>query len=196
MNRSTGFVVLAASVMLLAVTGGAGAQSPPAWTDVLNLPGYGNIASGNYFQIGATPQPSTAWSTDLHDLHPTAYTVALSVTTLTGDGTTNGTGHDPQSGTFSCGAVNNPASFIESGFGTGIKGVGFYGKFNAPAGGVPLTYYANENLFEAVFFHEDPRGSVLWDRQRRQDVGRQHLQGVWILPLRVRRRHLRLLGHP
>jgi hypothetical protein len=155
MNRSTRFVVLAASVMLLAVTGGAGAQSPPAWTDVLNLPGYGNIASGNYFQVGATPQPSTAWSTDLHDLHPTAYTVALSVTTLTGDGTTNGTGHDPQSGSFSCGAVNNPASFIESGLGTGIKGVGFYGKFNAPAGGVPLTYYANENLFEAVFFHED-----------------------------------------
>lgn len=140
-------------VLLLAVNA---ANAQVVWTDILTQQGFGNMASGNYFQVGPSPQPSTIWYTDLVDIKPVANTLALSVSTLTGDGTQNGSGYDPQSGTYSCGTVISPVTFIESGQGTGVKGVGFKGTFNAPMGGVPLNYYPNQNLFEAVFFHEDP----------------------------------------
>ena len=56
-----------------------------------------------------------------------------------------------------CGTVNNAVSYLESHSGEGITGFGFLGTFYAPVGGVKsLTFYPNQNLFETVFFNEDP----------------------------------------
>ncbi|HEY6248686.1 MAG TPA: hypothetical protein VI685_01930 [Candidatus Angelobacter sp.] len=154
MKLSKVIVILAMALALLFVANVASAQAP-VWTDILNQLWYGNMASGSYFQVGPSPQPSTIWYTDLAGIQPTPNTLSLAVSTLTGDGTQDGTGQDPQSGSDSCGTVISPVTFIESGQGTGVKGVGFKGNFNAPMGGVSLTYYPDQNLFEAVFFHED-----------------------------------------
>jgi len=133
-------------LMVLLVANAAHAQQgQPIWTDILNLSGFGNMASGTYWQIGSSPQPGPIVNTNLTGI---SNRVSLSVSNLTGQ--------KNQTGSYSCGHVVSPVSFIESNQGTGIKGVGFQGQFNAPAGGVPLTYQPNNNLFESVFFHEDP----------------------------------------
>src|SRR5882724_9436151 len=118
-------------------------QGQPVWTDILTMPNQSSMQSGNYWQIGPNPQPGTVFNTYLDGIN---HMVSLSVATLTGA--------NDQTGNGSCGSVGSPATYIETNKGFGIKGVGFLGAFNAQAGGVPLTYYPNNNLFEAVFFHE------------------------------------------
>jgi hypothetical protein len=121
------------------------ALAQPAWTDILNSAGTPSMLNGTYWRIGQTPQPAQVTTTTLAAI---SNSLALSVPTLTGTGN--------QGGTNNCGVVGSPATYIESNNGTGIKGVGFYGSFNSPVGGAPLTYQPNQNLFESVFFHEDP----------------------------------------
>jgi hypothetical protein len=150
MRRSglAGLFGLAVSVMAgitVLVTHVGRAESQPIWTDVLNVAGFGNMASGTYWRIGPSPQPGALVNTNLATI---GNTLALSVSALTGQGN--------QTGSFSCGSVPSPVTFIESNQGSGIKGVGFLGSFNAQFGGVPLSYAPNNNLFESVFFHEDP----------------------------------------
>ena len=128
------------------------ANAQPVWTDILNQPGFGSMASGTLWQIGGSPQPAPIWNTALAQINNR---LSLSVPVLTGQRN--------QTGSYSCGAVLSPVTFIESNQGTGIKGVGFQGAFNAPWGGVPLTYFPDNNLFEAVFFHEDPCYGVASD---------------------------------
>ena len=144
MRLSRLIVSLMTALVVLLVINVARAQAQPVWTDVLNLTGFGNIASGTYWRIGPSPQPGALFNTNLAAI---GNTLALSVPTLTGQGN--------QTGNFSCGFVSSPMTFIESGQGSGIKGVGFLGKFNAPFGGVPRSYAPDNNLFESVFFHED-----------------------------------------
>lgn len=138
-------VIASLTVVLAVLLVESAADAQPVWTDILNQPGFGNMASGTLWQIGPSPQPAPISNTALAQINNR---VSLSVPFLTGQ--------QNQTGSFSCGAVGSPATFIESNQGTGIKGVGFLGSFNAPFGGVPLTYFPNNNLFEAVFFHEDP----------------------------------------
>jgi len=121
------------------------ASAQPVWTDILNQPGTGSMASGTLWQIGPSPQPSQVLNTALPQINDR---LSLAVPSLTGQGN--------QTGSFTCGFVGSPVTFIESNQGSGVKGVGFLGAFDAPFGGVPLTYTPNNNLFESVFFHEDP----------------------------------------
>jgi hypothetical protein len=143
MRLSRLVVSLMTGIVLFAINM-ASAQGQPVWTDILNFTGFSNMASGTYWQIGPNPQPGALVNTDLAVINNT---LALSVSTLTGQGN--------QTGSFTCGGVSAPVTFIESNQGSGIKGVGFLGKFNAQFGGVPLSYAPNNNLFESVFFHED-----------------------------------------
>lgn len=140
LSRAVACLTMVLAVLLV----GHSASAQPVWTDILNQPGFGNMASGTLWQIGPSPQPAAVVNTALPQI---GNRVALAVPALTGAGN--------QTGSFSCGAVGSPVSFLESNQGSGIKGVGFLGAFNAPFGGVPLTYAPNNNLFEAVFFHED-----------------------------------------
>jgi hypothetical protein len=146
MKLSRVIVSMAVAPAVLFVANVAKAQQgPPTWTDVLNLPGDGSIASGNFWQVGGSPQFNPIWDTDLAGIN---YTLSLSVPYLSGQ--------QDQTGTYSCGTVVSPVTFIESNLGIGVKGIGFEGTFFAHAGGVPLAYQPNNNLFESVFFNEDP----------------------------------------
>ncbi len=134
-----------APALLLVAKIATAQQGPPTWTDVMNLPWDGNMASGTFWQVGSSPQPRPIRHTDLDRIHNT---LSLPVSYLTGQ--------QDQTGTYSCGTVVSPVTFIESNLGTGVKGVGFEGTFIAQVGGVPLAYRPNNNLFESVFFNEDP----------------------------------------
>jgi hypothetical protein len=142
--RHSGLVVSVVAGLAVLITNVPRAESQPVWTDILNVAGFGNMASGTYWRIGPNPQPGALVNTSLGSI---GHTLALSVPTLTGLGN--------QTGSFTCGHVPSPVTFIESNQGSGIKGVGFFGSFNAPPGGVPLSYAPDNNLFESVFFHDD-----------------------------------------
>lgn len=122
-------------------------QYPPVWTDILNLPGYSNMASGNFFSLANGSALQTADNIDLSGIFNT---LSMPVSTLPASG-----------GPYTCGGFPGNAgtavSFIESNVGSGVAGVGFLGTFFAPAGGISsLMFYPNQNFYESVFFNDQP----------------------------------------
>ncbi len=121
------------------------ANAQPTWTDVLNVAGsVPTQANGTAWKIGTVAQPAQVQNTSLAAI---GGALSFPVSMLTGAGN--------QGGSVNCGGAVAPMAFIESNGVSGVKGVGFLGSFNAPAAGVPLTYQPNQNVYEAVFFHED-----------------------------------------
>jgi hypothetical protein len=104
------------------------------------------LGSANYYALGDGKQwfGSPAYRIGLAQLTPQPHELRMPVTGLPARG-----GQGP------CGYVEKAVSFLESGPGQGITGIGFLGSFRAPAGGVPLTYSPNQNFWEAFFFHEN-----------------------------------------
>ena len=122
----------------------------PCWTDVMNtdqqFTSPPNILSGNYYSLGQGIVVAGATNISYTEITPSPSTLAFP---------TNVTSLPAEGGPGPCGTVGKAVSYMASNPGSGIKGVGFQGTFNAPLGGVPLTYTPNNNLWEAVFFNEN-----------------------------------------
>jgi hypothetical protein len=146
-----------ALVMLSLVNVSKAQQYPPVWTDIMNMTGDTNMASGNSYALGNGTQ-NNVLNTDLAGIvnlsgTPTPNTLTMPVSTLPGNG-----------GTGACGYVDQPVAFLESNQGTGITGVGFLGTFYAPGTGLlnspynaspyNITFQPDSNFFESVFFNE------------------------------------------
>jgi hypothetical protein len=162
--------VVAAIVAIVAIPSRVLAQ--PVWTDIMNQLGQTSIASGNWWEFhNLDPAPydhRLVSNTDLTQFpdHPVLSIPGLS----SGHPSTSG-GYDPACNR----SVGTPTQYLESNYGTGIKGVGFLGSFDGHS--MPGSDFGpGAWLFESVFFHEqkcynggreygffyDPYGNGVW----------------------------------
>jgi hypothetical protein len=133
----------------------------------MNMSGYSSMASGTFWEF--SNQDSGGYvrvtNTDI-GVYPN-----LSIPGLGAGNPATGGGYDPVCNR----TVGTPTQYLESNYGTGVKGVGFLGTFGGqsiPGGSFGTGAY----LFEAVFFHEqvcynggreygffyDPYGNGVW----------------------------------
>ncbi|HEY6332410.1 MAG TPA: hypothetical protein VI756_24000 [Blastocatellia bacterium] len=166
------FVISLALAMLFCagvgnVTKVAHGQSEPVWTDIMNLSGYSNMASGTFWQFSnlSGNGDMEVQNTDI-STYPN-----LSIPGLSSGTPATGGGYQ----SVCSRTVNTPCQYMESNYGTGITGVGFLGTFGGQS--IPGSDFGtNSYLFESVFFNEqycfnggreygffyDPYGNGIW----------------------------------
>lgn len=144
-------------IAFLVVAHGCG-QTAPVWTDIMNLPGYSNMASATFWQF-STGNNQTVANTSI-GVYPNLKVAGVSSTgkQVACDRT-----------------ISTPVQYLESNYGTGLKGVGFLGTFGGSS--IPgSSFGAGAYLFESVFFSEqycynggreygffyDPYGNGVW----------------------------------
>lgn len=130
----------------------------PVWTDIMNQTGFSNMASGTFWQFAAgNDQQITSTSIGAR---PNLKVAGASANEW--QAVCNRT-------------ITTPVQFLESNFGTGLKGVGFLGTFGGSS--IPGSSFGpGAYLFESVFFSEqycynggreygffyDPYGNGTW----------------------------------
>ncbi len=168
MKPSKVVVLPAMAFVLLLVSGIASAQTyPPTWTDVMNQPNAGNILSGNYYEIG-NGLLAEALNSQLLNYPTSPLTLSLGVNSLPASGATAPAPCTCKNNNCSLGTnfINFATTYIESGKGSGIRGVGFLGQFNTPGpldqspysdpnGWYQIMFAPNNNLNQSVFFNEN-----------------------------------------
>ena len=160
-------IFLSLAIASLSYAAAANAQQGvPVWTDILNIQGQSNMASGTFFQFSNLPgSPTQIVQNTSIVQHPNLTIPGLPGTPASGGGFDSVCSR----------TVSTPTQYLESYFGSGIKGVGFLGTFGGQS--IPGNNFGpGASLFEAVFFNErqcynggreygffyDPYGNGVW----------------------------------